>query len=220
MFVTEEKDFTASNDSIAIHKKSFDSATLKKLKADDDFNYKQPPTVAESLWDRFLSWIGEFISDLFRGATTTGLGQILLYTMGIVLIIVLVMMLLKVDALKVFYSGADQGKQKYQVFHEDIHAMDFEKLIREASEKGEYRLGVRLIFLYALKTLSDKHLIDWQAGKTNHDYVEEITMKELKTGLNELSFYFDYAWYGGFSIDQQLFSKVENVFKSLKDKVR
>jgi hypothetical protein len=218
--VSEEKDFTAPNDSLVVNKKSFDSSTINKLKTDPDFNYKQPPTVAESLWDRFLSWIGEFISDLFRNATTTGLGQILLYAGGVALIIVLVMMILKVDAFKVFYSGADQGKLKYQVFHEDIHVMDFEKLIREASEKGEYRIGVRLIFLYALKTLSDKHLIDWQAGKTNHDYVEEISARELKIGLNELSFYFDYAWYGGFSIDQHMFTKVEGVFKSWKDKVQ
>jgi hypothetical protein len=216
----EPKEFRGVNDTLLITKKTFDSTKVQQLKSDPAFDYKQPPTVAESLWERFLSWLANFFDELFTGATTTGLGQILIYTGGVVLIIILVMMLLKVDAFKVFYSGADQGKQKYQVFHEDIHVMDFEKLIREASEKGDYRLGVRLIFLFALKKLSDKHLIDWQAGKTNHDYVEEINSKDLKTGLNELSFYFDYAWYGGFSIDSNLFARVEGVFNSWKDKVR
>ncbi len=204
----EKKEFSGPNDSSVITKKSFDENQLQRLKSDPNLNYKQAPTVAESLWDRLMAWIGQFIDDLFQGATTTNLGRILLYVLAIVLIIVIIMMLLKVDALKVFYSGADKGKMNYTVFHENIHEMDFEKLIREATEKGEYRLGVRLIFLYALKTLADKQLIDFQAGKTNHDYVEELAAKELKTGLNELSFYFDYAWYGGFSIDKTTFSKV------------
>lgn len=215
----EKKEFSGPNDSSVITKKSFDENQLQRLKSDPNLNYKQAPTVAESLWDRLMAWIGQFIDDLFQGATTTNLGRILLYVLAIVLIIVIIMMLLKVDALKVFYSGADKGKMNYTVFHENIHEMDFEKLIREATEKGEYRLGVRLIFLYALKTLADKQLIDFQAGKTNHDYVEELAAKELKTGLNELSFYFDYAWYGGFSIDKTTFSKVEDVFKSWKGKV-
>lgn len=217
--VEEKKEFAGPNDSTLVTKKSFDKDELQKLKADPELNYKQPPTVAESLWDRFLQWLFQIFDSLFRGATTTNLGQFLMYVIGIVLIIFIIMMLLKVDAFRVFFSGADKGKTVYSVFDENIHEMDFEKLIREANEKGEYRLGVRLIFLYALKTLSDKQLIDFQAGKTNHDYVEELKANELKTGLNELSFYFDYAWYGGFSIDKTTFSKVETTFKLWRDKV-
>jgi len=215
----EKKEFSGPNDSTVLTKKSVDEDQLQKLKTDPNLNYKQAPTVAESLWDRLMSWLGQLINDLFENATTTNLGRVLMYTLAVVLIIVIIMMLLKVDALKVFYSGADKGKTNYSVFHENIHEMDFEKLIREANEKGEYRLGVRLIFLYALKTLADNQLIDFQAGKTNHDYVEELTAKELKTGLNELSFYFDYAWYGGFSINKTTFTKVDDIFKSWKGKV-
>ena len=54
------------------------------------------------------------------------------------------------------------------------------------------------LFLYSLKLLSDKHHLDWRPGKTNHDYLDELGDGELKTGFNELSFYFDYAWYGDF----------------------
>ncbi|HEY5824668.1 MAG TPA: DUF4129 domain-containing protein [Cyclobacteriaceae bacterium] len=219
MVEEEKKEFSGPNDSTIITKKSFDNDQLQKLKSDPNLNYKQAPTVAESLWDRLMNWLGQFIDSLFRNATTTNFGRLFMYVLAVILIIVIIMMLLKVDALKVFYSGADKGKMNYSVFHENIHEMDFEKLIREATDKGEYRLGVRLIFLYALKTLADKQLIDFQAGKTNHDYVEELSAKELKTGLNELSFYFDYAWYGGFSIDKTTFTKVDGIFKSWKGKV-
>jgi len=58
-----------------------------------------------------------------------------------------------------------------------------------------------------------------QAGKTNHDYVNELKTGELKTGLTELSFYFDYAWYGNFTINETQFQKVKGTFGFWKDKV-
>jgi hypothetical protein len=124
-----------------------------------------------------------------------------------------------VNAFKVFYSGADRASQDYKIFHENIHEMDFEKLIQEAVNKNEFRAATRLVFLHALKLLSDKHLIDFSPGKTNHDYVEELKPGELKSGLNELSFYFDYAWYGNFDVTQSQFQKIISVFNAWRARV-
>ncbi len=215
----ENKEFEGVNDTLKITIRSFSSAEVDKLKADPDLNYKQPPTVAESLWDRFKQWLAWFFESLFKKATTTDLGRVIVYTIAGILLIAVIMMLLKVNAFKVFYSGADQAKQNYQVFHENIHEMDFEKLIQDATNKNEFRLATRLIFLYALKLLADKHFIDFNPGKTNHDYVEELKISDLKTGLNELSFYFDYAWYGNFSINDIQFQKIKNTFTEWRTKV-
>ena len=207
-----ENKAVGANDTLEIHARKFSPAEIKKLKSDPDLNYQQPPTVAESLWDRIKQWINWFFSSLFEKATTTDLGRVIMFTLAGFLLIVVIMMLLKVNAFKVLYSGADQARQPYQVFHENIHEMNFEKLIQEAIEKKELRLATRLIFLYALKLLSDKHLIEFNAGKTNHEYVEELASSELKTGLNELSFYFDYVWYGNFPINEKQFQKIQNTF--------
>lgn len=215
-----EKEFSGSADTTRIEVRKFSQSEIDRLKADPDLNYAQPPTVAETLWQRLMRWLSWLFFSIFDKATTTDLGRFLMYLVAIVLTIVVIMMMLKVNAFRVFYSGADQGKQGYQVFHENIHEMNFEKLIQEATEKNEYRLATRLIFLYALKILSDKHLIDFSAGKTNHDYVEELQPGEIKTGLNELSFYFDYAWYGNFAINEGQFQKVKNTFTFWKEKVK
>ncbi len=215
----DEKEFAGPIDTTQVEVRKFSSADVEKLKADPDLNYTQPPTVAETLWDRLKRLLGWLFSTLFEKATTTDLGRFFMYLIAIILGIVVIMMLLKVNAFKVFYSGADQAKQTYQVFHENIHEMDFEALIREATEKKEYRLATRLVFLHALKILSDKHLIDFKPGKTNHDYVEELTAGEVKTGLNELSFYFDYAWYGNFAINETQFQRVKGTFTFWKEKV-
>jgi len=216
----EDIDFAGPADTTRVENRSFPSPEVEKLKADPDLNYTQPPTVAETLWQRFLRWLNWFLDSLFGKATTTDLGRLLMYTIAIILVIVVIMMLLKVNAFKVFYSGADQGKLGYQVFHENIHEMNFESLLQDATDKKEYRVATRLVFLYALKILSDKHLIDFSPGKTNHDYVEELQKGEIKTGLNELSFYFDYAWYGNFPINENQFQKVKTTFAFWKDKVK
>ncbi len=216
----DDTDFAGPADTTRIKIRKFSESEVENLKADPDLNYTQPPTVAESMWDRFLRWLGWILNSLFGKATTTDLGRVLMYTIAGILTIAVIMMLLKVNAFKVFYSGAEQGKQGYQVFHENIHEMNFDALIQEATEKKEYRLATRLVFLYALKILSDKHLIDFSPGKTNHDYVEELQKGEIKTGLNDLSFYFDYAWYGNFAINENQFQKIKSTFSFWREKVK
>ena len=214
----EQSEYNAANDTLPIQRKSFDTATVEELKADQDLNYKQPPTVAESLWDRIKYWIARFLEQLFEGATLTDVGRVLMYTLAIILLVGIILTLLKVNAFRVFYSGADQAKVS-RVFHENIHEMDFEKLIRDATDKKDYRQGTRLILLYALKLLTDRHLIEWEAGKTNHDYVNELNVTDLKTGLNELSFYFDYAWYGNFPVTPEAFQRIQTTFTGWRQKL-
>jgi hypothetical protein len=214
----EDKIYWAPADSSTVVARSFKEEQFKKFRSDPDMNYKLPPTVAESLWDRFLMWLSQMLDNFFDGAVSTNWGRVITYIVGVALLIVLIMLMLKVNAFKVIYS-ADGIGQKYNVFDENIHEMDFEKLINDALQSQDYRKGIRLQFLYALKLLSDKQLIHWQSGKTNHDYVAEISERELKTGLNELSFYFDYAWYGNFAINQETFQKAQTIFTTWKTKI-
>ena len=215
----QPEDFYGSADTLVVERREFESKQLELIKTDPDLNYKQPPTVAETLWDRFKMWLAWFFSSLVDAATTTDLGKLALYVLEAVIIVGVIMALLKVNAFKVFYSGADQARQGYQVFHENIHEMDFDRLIQDAVGKAEFRVATRLMFLHALKLLSDKHLIEFNPGKTNHDYVDELKVAELKTGLNELSFYFDYAWYGNFNVTEGQFQKITTVFNSWRQRI-
>ena len=213
-----EYQYKAPADSLPVIKRSFNENKVRELKADPDLNYKEAPTIAESLWERFLIWLGQLIQTIFEKAVTTNWGRVLVYAIGLGILVVVIMMLLKVNAFKVLYSGAGTA-QKYSVLDENIHEMDFDKLIQEAMDQQDYRRGVRLVFLHALKILSDKELILWQSGKTNHDYVAELNRNELKTGLNELSFYFDYAWYGNFRINKDTFQKIQTTFSDWRGKI-
>jgi hypothetical protein len=218
--VEEGKDSYAMPDTSRIILRNFDTRTVEDLKDDPALQYRETPTIAESLWDRFRLWLDQLIQAIFENAVTTDWGRVLMYILGIVILVVLIMMLLKVNAFKVFYSGQGANTFNYSALDENIHEMDFEKLIQEATRKNDYRLGVRLVFLFALKMLSDKNLIHWSQGKTNHDYISELKLNDVKAGFNELNFYFEYAWYGNFRINQETFSRVQLIFDEWKDKLK
>lgn len=208
-----DKEFRDSSD---VNVRAFDDDIVKELKSDSSLQYKEVPTVAESLWDRLKAWIRQLLEAIFTGAVTTNWGRLIIYLLGLAAVVAIIMMILKVNAFKIFTRGNGPTLNEHGVLDEDIHAMDFEMLIEDAVMKKDYRAGVRLIFLYSLKMLSDKNLIYWNQGKTNHDYLGDLTVDELRVGFSELNFYFEYAWYGDFRISPEVFSKVQRLFNDWK----
>ncbi len=206
-----------SYDSSLIDTRSFDQEKLEKLKADPDMDYGRSPA-AINLWERFKIWLSKLFSRLLTAVDNANWFNILLIILAIIGLVYVILRLLKVDAFTMFYAGK-KTPVAYGVLDEDIHAMDFDKLIREALTKKEFRLAIRLLFLQSLKLLADKHHILWQPGKTNHDYLDELAAQQLKTGFNELNFYFEYAWYGNFTINESLYQKVDSIFKEWKTNV-
>jgi hypothetical protein len=216
----EQEDSQAAVDTSSIDVRDFNGATLKELKADNSLQYKEAPTIAESLWDRFLALLEQFFDSLFRNALNTDWGRVFSIVLGIVLLVVIIMMILKVNAFKVFYDGQGASTMPYSVLDENIHEMNFDKLIQEAIAQHDYRKAIRLLFLKSLKMLADKNYIHWEQGKTNHDYLSELSAADLKKGFHQLNFYFEYAWYGNFSVTHDMFVKIQGVFTEWKNNVR
>ena len=216
----EDSQTYASPDSSRISARAFDENTLKRLKSDDELQYKEAPTIAESLFDRFMKLLSQFLDSLLQGAVTTNWGRVISYLIGVGLLVVLIMMLLKVNAFKVFYGGKGASSMPYHVLDENIHEMNFDALIQEAIASSEYRKATRLVFLNALKILADKNFIQWEQGKTNQDYLSEVTIADLKPGFNELNYYFEYAWYGNFNINHEKFLKVQRVFNAWRERIK
>lgn len=196
----------------------FDKAKVDELKNDAELTYSLDKATV-SLWDRFWRWFGQVINDLFFETESNEWGRFAVYTGFVLLLIYVIIKLLKLDALKMFYGRAERSPIKYTVLEENIHEMDFERLIEEAKNKNDFRLAIRLIFLYSLKMLSDKQHIYWEPGKTNHDYLNELQRKELKSGLRELNYYFEYTWYGNFMVNSSLFTTVNQSFLTWRNKI-
>jgi hypothetical protein len=208
-----------TNDSLVINERDFSAAELEELKKEIHYQFQKPPTFGQTLWEQILRWIAEFFGSLWNVSTDTNWGKLFTYLMTLAVVVLVIFVMLKLNAYKIFYSG--QGvPMKYSEVDEDIHQIDFEREIQLAIKEQNYRRGIRLLFLFSLKKLSDKQHIVWEQGKTNHEYVNELRVPELKEPFSQLSYYFDYAWYGNFDVNRDLFERVNNIFNHLKGKVK
>lgn len=208
------------NDSGHVVVRKADEATLTELKEDGELNYDTDSPAVWSVWDRFLNKLNDLINSLFYWGDTTDWGQFAAFAFIVVVLCMVILRILKIDALKIFYGASKTNSAKYAVLEENIHEMDFDKLIQDALAKKEFRLAIRLIFLQSLKLLADGQHIYWEPGKTNHDYLHEVKAPELKGDFAKLNYYFEWAWYGNFNISQETFNHVKDLFNHWKIKIR
>jgi hypothetical protein len=187
--------------------REYDTDKIRELIESGDFDYVAPPTEPPSLFNRVWDYFIGFLESIFRVATGTPFGKALLYIGGFFLLMVAIIKLLGMNVKDVFYKSSDKGATDFEFMEENIHELDFEKLLSEALEKEDYRLAIRVTYLKTLKHMSDCFVVDWEPGKTNYEYLYEIKGEQLKSSFKDLSYYFDYAWYGDFEVGQAIYQK-------------
>ncbi len=99
---------------------------------------------------------------------------------------------------------------------EDIHSIDYDKLIEQAIENKNYRYAIRLNYLRTLKILSDKELISWKQDKTNREFVNELKAIDIKSGFVNLTNDFEKIWYGGHSINFNNYSSLAEKYSDFR----
>jgi len=204
--------FQVQLDTVRIQRRSFERKILEEFKSNPDYQYGRPRQ-GLTLLQRVMIWIAMTLSWLFQFLTQTVLGQIIFYGLCAGLILYVVLKVLNIDAKDLFFRTRPSGRIDFKLADKNIHELDFEKLINDAIRRKAYRDGVRLLFLFSLKKLSDAHLIQWMPGKTNDEYMAEIQHHPAHLRLQELRYYFDYAWYGHFEINDRTFASVHQAFR-------
>ncbi len=171
------------------------------------------------LWERFLIWLGQVLDEIFSFG---GNGKSVPFY-AIVIRIILALLLLFVVYLVVkalvnkegnlwIFGKRNRNIDVHSLAEGDIRQMDFKQLIEETKREGNYRLGVRYYYLWLLKKLSGREIIDWHPDKTNTEYLYEIKDSLLRRDFEYLSYIYDYSWYGDFTIDEAAFAKAEKAF--------
>jgi hypothetical protein len=96
---------------------------------------------------------------------------------------------------------------------------DFDKLIRNAIQSGNYRLAIRYHYLQTLHLLAGKNQVQLAADKTNYQYVRELVNKNFQNDFSALTLNYEYVWYGEFAIDEIVYSKLKTAFVSFNNKL-
>jgi len=193
--------------------RTFEEAALKKFQSDPDYQYHRSDEKV-SFIGRFLQWLHSLIERFFPRAGVNKTFDVLQYVLIAFILVLLVSLLLNVPINKLFFRRNSRSVgPAYEVIDENIHELDFEALISESLKQQDYRKAVRLNYLKALKQLSDKELIAWEAYKTNKDYQSELRQSRLYKPFTNITRAFNYVWYGNFTIKEFEYSSISLAFE-------
>ncbi|MET3535681.1 DUF4129 domain-containing protein [Chryseobacterium limigenitum] len=177
----------------------------------------------ESFWQKLLRKIDKILQSIFGDTVFTKSGNIagiLMRIFAIVLVGFLLYFIIKYligkDGNFIFGKKNKKVIIKDEELHENIHEINFPESIAKFEREGDYRSAIRYQFLFVLKKLSDKKSINWNPEKTNKDYVTELKVPNLKNEFSNLSYIFEYVWYGEFSIDEQGYQKFKAQYQAFK----
>lgn len=218
--VFTEKDIIVDTSSIQL--KPF-AQNFKKKYTDKEFIYEFK-TPEKNAWDRFKDRLAQFFDNLFKFAdkkSASNFVDIALKTLAILVVIAVIYMIVKAIMNKegqwIFGRNSDKKIINYDEIEKNLHLVDFEKLIQKSVESGEKRLTIRFYYLWLLKKMSEKQIIEWDVEKTNTDYLYEIKNEAQKENFAYLSYLYNNIWYGEFELDEETFAKAKNAFeKSIK----
>ncbi|WP_422350703.1 DUF4129 domain-containing protein [Flagellimonas sp.] len=199
---------------------------LKPFLEDEAFNYEIVKTDS-SWWDNFKDWMYNILLQIFEwlfgveaavGAVASFL-QILPYILLGILLFLIIGFFVKANTRSLIYTQKNPNVVSLSEEERIIKTEDIQQLIRDALAQKNYRLAIRYYYLFILKLLTERELIEWQLQKTNDDYIAELSNSQLKTPFSRATLLYDYIWYGEFNIDQDRYTKAEQVFVTLKNAI-
>lgn len=171
---------------------------------------------------RFKEWLSQKLKSFFNIRSDADAAQwadILLYTFYAIVFIAVVFIIVKLIMNKegrwVFGRSSDRKILSVKDIENNLQTTDFNALIANAVKKNEFRLAVRYYYLWTLKLLAARGLIQYDVEKTNTDYLAEIKNLPVKNQFAYTAYLYNYIWYGEFPVDGDGFAIAAKKFKAL-----
>jgi large-conductance mechanosensitive channel len=202
-----------------VQKISIDTDKLQEFKQNEDYQYK-PKDIKKNFlekiadwlsakWDELMEWIfGEKKGSHFLSFMIKYLPYLLL-AIGVFIIIRL---LYKYDVFK--RRAAAQNQPDIQLADDEkiVKSSNISDLIKNAKVQKDHRMAVRYLYLNLLRQLDTREYIRFKKDKTNDDYIAELSDQSLISEFENLTYYYDFIWYGQYPVDEALFSQIEQKF--------
>ncbi|MHA4807644.1 DUF4129 domain-containing protein [Flavitalea flava] len=169
----------------------------------NDLSYwvKEKDPVNNNGWLIFLERL--LTSVWFRYLIYSLLGSILLFA---------IYKIVKENNLQLFFrnppKAISDGAEETELTVEDL-----EEKLEQAIKSGNYRLGVRYLFLKTLGLLDSRGMIHFHARTTNHDYLRQMKGNTQEPDFRYLIRAYEHVWYGDFSLNSEQFDRVNHYFQ-------
>lgn len=199
-------------DSSDIIFRSVDSATILIHLKDKDFKYFEDPEYSKTLWERLMDWLSRQFAKLTQYDSYYTAWDIFMYILIALAVTAIIFGFYRSEFKGLLISIKKNSQLNVSESLENIHSLDYEKMIEDAIANKNFRYAIRLNYLRTLKILSDKKIINWKTDKTNNEFINEIKYSTLKEKFNNITLDFEYIWYGEFEIDQTSYNQLQNSY--------
>ena len=121
--------------------------------------------------------------------------------------------------------GEKKRKKKREVLGEEIEAGvsagDLAGAALAAARAGDFRTGMRKLYIALLYELADRNLVEIERDTTNHEYLAQVaSVRPLAGPMTYLTDRFDYFWYGMFPSSEEDFSSYFVRYKEALESAR
>lgn len=209
-----------------INPTKFDTKFKNKYKGEQAFTYVQVEKK-----DNFLDQIKRAIRDWFRRNFMQPVNEelnnfyyiVFLRVLGFFILGLIIYYLVRAFIQKDIYWMIKKKGKKISALENistaDFKTTNFEKLITAAIEQQEFRLAIRLYYLWFLQRLQEQDKIIWAPEKTNADYNYELKEEHERQEFAYLSYLYNNIWYGEHELTAEDFVKAKHAFDlKLKNK--
>nr|WP_281347218.1 DUF4129 domain-containing protein [Xanthovirga aplysinae] len=194
---------------------------LDKYDKDKNFNYAVPAPKPENWWDRLWARVWQTLAEIIFANKLSGIfWRLFIVGLGVAALVLLILHFTHTPINTLFSSKGREKALKYSLEEEHIEQIDWEKLINDALLENNFRLAIRFQFLQLLKVLSSQELIRWSLEKTNDDYLKELQKDTFKASFKQLTYLYEYAWYGNFPLTKETYQTIGNSFEQFKGKLK
>jgi hypothetical protein len=185
---------------------------LETILARPEFNAPQ------SLWDRFLQWLDNWLNELLPDAQTAARSGWLAWLIRVVpwivsiVIVAAVIWLLSHWLQRLLAAFVTDARIKALAGEDDLPATAAEarQQARAAADSGHYRDAVRRLYLAALLQLAEHDLITYERSLTNREVLVRVPADSpVRSHLEPVIATFDQVWYGVREPDQATFNAYE-----------
>ncbi len=205
--------------SILSHQRKFQPNFKQKYKDDEAFDYDQV-IIKDSIWKRIKEAITNWFQENIFGPINYGLNksttQFVVTIVAVFLFGFIIFYLIRAYIQKDMYWLIRKKSKKLisssKLSEVDITTTNFEELIAFNIQEKEYRIAIRLYYLWLLQLLQKENKIIWNAKKTNADYLYEIKDIEEKAVFSYLSYLYNTIWYGEYKVSESDFFKAKQSF--------
>ena len=113
------------------------------------------------------------------------------------------------------FSPRDVDLQTEDITEDDINEVDFDRLITEAVQNGDYLMLCRLRYLQTLKAASDAQLVTWRRYKTPTQYAQDWPDEDFGKMTN----HFLRIRYGHYTVTAALADEMRSLQETLQARI-